>query len=120
MRKTAILVAALIVANNAAANADSRQRIVCSKESEDPGSGGRPTAMRFVFDLSTMTWWQVGAGNENNTLWADDRSLYLATVNSLAETEHTDFTLDKATLRLEEENAGTVYRCRQDVPQSLG
>ncbi|MGD0866082.1 MAG: hypothetical protein ABSA49_11060 [Rhizomicrobium sp.] len=120
MRKTAILAVALLVANSAAANADSRQRIVCSKVSEDLDSGGRPTAIRFVFDTATMTWWQVGAGNENNTLWADDRSLYLATVNSLAETEHTDFTLDMATLRLEEENAGTVYRCRQDVPESPG
>jgi hypothetical protein len=116
MRNSVILAAALIVANSAAANADGWQKIACSKVSEDLGSAEQPTAIRLVFNNATMTWWQVGAGNENNTFWADDRSLHLTTVNSLAETGHTDFTLDKATLRLEDENADTVYRCWQDVP----
>ena len=66
--------------------------------------------------MTTMTWWQAGGGNENNVLWADDRDFYLGTVDRLNETDRIVFTLNKATLRMKDENVGAVYRCRQDTP----
>src|SRR5580692_13187898 len=118
MRGAAILAVALLVATSTGASADNWQRLVCSKDSEGPGAGqsAQPAMIRFVLNLTTMTWWQVGAGNENNVLWADDRDFHLTTVDRLNETNLTEFTLDKATLRMKDENRGTVYRCLRDSP----
>jgi hypothetical protein len=122
MRRAAILAVALLVAASTGASADNWQRLACSKDSDGSGAGqsAQPPPIRFVFNMTTMTWWQVGAGNENNVLWADGREFYLTTVDRLNEANLTEFTLDKPTLRLKDENRATIYRCLLDVPQPPG
>jgi hypothetical protein len=117
MRRAAILAVALLVATSTGASADKWQRFVCSGAAGVAGGAGPvQPALRFTFNMTTMTWSQGVGGNENNVLTADDRDFHLATVDRLNENNHTEYSLNKTTLRMEDESTGAVYRCQRDTP----
>ena len=117
MRRAPILAMALLVATSTAASADKWQRFACSGASDSPGAGHpAPPVLRLIFNMTTMTWWQASGGNENNVLLSDDRYFHLATIDRLNENNHTQFTLNRVTLRLEDENTDMFYRCQRVPP----